>query len=316
MFEQIISEINKYNNVIIFPHTNMDGDSVGSAKALALALKKIGKNVVVLGDEAVPEYVGFLDHEVFATVLPCGFENSLAFAVDCSDNTRIENRMDVWNNCKSHVCIDHHPGENNFAEVIVRDPKASAAAMLVFDFIKELNVSIDKKIAEALYTAILTDTGNFKYSSAGASTLRAVADLYEYGVDHVRICNLVYDNKPLKQVQIETSAINNAEFLANGQAIVSYVRYDYWNKLEAPYSYTENAIDSLRAIKGVEVAAILKEKEPSVFKVSLRSKNGQDVSGIARKYGGGGHKPAAACTLNMPFEEAFELIKKEIVTVL
>lgn len=316
MFESIIAEVNNFNKVIIFPHTNMDGDSVGSAKALALALKQIGKDVIILADEAVPEYVGFLNCNLFVTEIPAGFSNALAFAVDCSDISRIENRIDAWNLCTKRVCIDHHPGEDKFADVIVRSTEASAAALLVFDFLLELKAPIDKEIAEAIYTGILTDTGAFKYANADAATHLAVAKLYEYGINHVAICNAVYENKPYRQAKIEAHALKKAQFVANNRGIVSYVSRHYYKSIDAPYSYTENAIDVLRSIRGVEVAAILKEKERGVFKVSFRSKNGQDVSAIARKYGGGGHKPAAACTLEMPLEEAIELIKKEIIAIL
>ncbi len=314
MFEEIIKFVNQSKTITIFPHTNIDGDAVGSSKALALALIKAGKQVEVLCDEAVPSHVGFLNCDLFKT--DSSFAPDCAFAVDCSDFQRIENRIEVYKNAKYRVCIDHHPGPNDFADVIVRDADAPAAAMLVYKFIKELGVEFDKDIAEALYTGILTDTGAFKYSNTTAETHLVIADLYQYGIDHTSICVNVFDNKPLVQIKLESIASSNMEIFADGKAVISYLNYKEWNSLGAQYSDTDSSIDVIRKIQGTEIAAILKEKEPGVFKLSMRSKSYADVSEIAFKLGGGGHVKAAACTLNMSFEDAYNLVKDEICKVL
>ena len=335
MFERISAKVKDAKSIIIFPHTSMDGDSVACAKALYLAFSAMGKNVVILADEGVPEHVAFLGGKEFITYSKYiadlfvlrytaqfgGTENSdfsydLAFAVDCSDLTRIDNRLDIWNKAKNKVCIDHHPGKDDFADIVVRDEQASAAALLVYKFLKESGITITKEIAEAIYAGIVTDTGAFKYSNADAVTLRTVADLYAYGIDHALICSKIYDNKPLKQLQVESYALVNAKFYCDRKLVISTIPFSYWNSLDIPYSYTESSIDVVRSIKGTEIAVVLKEKLPGVFKASLRAKTYANVANIAERLGGGGHEKAAACTLEMSEEEAKALIVKEVESIL
>lgn len=314
MFEKIIEQLNKAEKITIFPHINMDGDSVGSSKALALALIKYGKTVEILADEQLPDHVAFLDCELFKT--QAGFVPDLAFAVDCSDRKRIEQRLDVWDSAELRACIDHHSGEEGFAEASYIDTEASAAALLVYYFIKELGVEIDRAIAEAVYTGILTDTGSFRYSNTDAETHAAAAELMGFGIDHAAICTAVYDNKAYEQLLIEAYALEHMSLVCGGKAAISYIPCEFRNSINALYSYTESSIDVLRSLRGIEVAAVLKEKDRGVYKVSLRSKSYADIASVAFKLGGGGHKKAAACTLEMPLEEALSLLEKEMQAVL
>ncbi len=335
MFEKIAEQVKNAKSVIIFPHISMDGDSVACAKALYLALSAMGKNVVILADEGVPDHVSFLGGPEFivyskyitdlfimrytahlGTSAPSDFAYDLAIAVDCSDAGRIENRIDIWAKANTTVCIDHHPGNDDFVDYIVRDEKASAAALLVYKFLKESGYKITKEIAEAIYTGIVTDTGAFKYSNADAETLKVAAELYEYGIDHALLCSRIYDNKPLKQLQIESYALVNTKFFCDKKIAISIIPCSYWNSLDVPYSYTESSIDIVRSIQGTEIAIVLKEKSPNVFKASMRAKTYANVQQIAEKLGGGGHEKAAACTLEMSAEEAIALVAKEAESAL
>ncbi len=335
MFEKIAEKVKNAKQIIIFPHTNMDGDSVGCAKALYLAFTALGKDVLIVADEAVPENVSFLGGVEFIgyskyiaellelrykamseDLINPSFTYDLAFAVDCSDESRIQNRMDVWNRAKDSVCIDHHPKGNDIANLTVRDSNAPAAATLVYKFLKESGFRITKEIAEAIYTGVLTDTGGFRYSNTDAETHCMIAELYSYGIDHAKICSAVYDNKPLQQLKLESFALKNTEFFCDDKLAISCIPYRLWSTLQIPYSYTESSIDTVRSIKGVEIAILFKEKAPDVYKVSMRAKNYANVQDIATKLGGGGHKKAAACTLEMPFEEAKAIILEECKAIL
>lgn len=331
MFEKITAKIKESNSIIIFPHTSMDGDSVACSKALYLVLTALGKNVVILTDEAVPDHVSFLGGpefflfnkyiaDLFKLRYQASFNNpldkdfyyDLAIAVDCSDSSRIENRIEIWDKAKYKVCIDHHPGKNDFADIIVRDEKASAAALLIYKLIQESSYILNKDIASAIYTGIITDTGAFKYSNTNADTFKVASELLSYGIDHSYICSKIFDNKPLEQLEIEAYALDNVELFYDGRLAVSSIPYLYWTGKDVPYSYTESSIDIIRSIKGVEIAVLLKEKEPKVFKASLRAKTYANVQQIAQNLGGGGHEKAAACTLEMTLIEAKKTIVNEV----
>lgn len=335
MFEKITAKIKESNNIIIFPHTSMDGDSVACSKALYLVLASLGKNVVIISDEAVPDHVSFLDgpefflynkyisdlfklryQALFNNPLDQDFYYDLAIAVDCSEVSRLENRIEIWDKAKFKVCIDHHPGKNDFADIIVRDEKASAASLLIYKLFKESSYPITKEIANALYTGIVTDTGAFKYSNTDAETFNVAADLLSYGINHSLICSKIFDNKPLAQLEIEAYALDNVELYYDGKLAVSSIPYLYWTGKDVPYSYTESSIDIIRSIKGVEIAVLLKEKEPKVFKASMRAKTYANVQQIAENLGGGGHEKAAACTLEMTLAEAKARIIKETESAL
>ncbi len=314
MFEKIIEQVNKAKTISIFPHSSIDGDGVGSAKALALALAALGKRVEILAGEAVPSHVAFLDCDFFKT--EASFIPELAFAVDCSSLNRIENRLGVWQAAPVRACIDHHPSEAGFAEAMYTDPQASAAALLIYYFIKELGVEIDRDIAEALYTGILTDTGSFRYSNTDPATHTAISELCGLGIDHAAICSAVYENKPLEQLRIEAYAVDHMRLICGGRAVISVIPYDFWNGINAPYSCTESSIDVIRSLRGIEVAAVFKEKEPGVYKLSMRSKSYADIGSLAFRLGGGGHKKAAACTLKLSLKEAEAMLEAELEKIL
>ncbi len=314
MFEEIIEKVKAAEKILVYPHVNMDGDAAGSAKALCLAFRKIGKQAAVLCDSEKPDFLSFLYDDSFVSVPP--FKADLSFAVDFSEEKRMQGREGCFKEAPSSACIDHHVSPGGMADASVIDPNASAAAMLVYKFFLEMGIEPDKDIAEALYTAILTDTGAFKYSNTNAETHRVISELYKYGIDHVKICTAVYETKPQAQLRIESLAMERAEMLEGGKAAVTYITQEDLKEYGARYDYCESAIDYLRTMKDVEAVAIVKEFSEGVFKVSFRGKHYANVRLAAEALGGGGHDRAAGCTLEMTLDEALASVKREIVKTL
>jgi phosphoesterase RecJ-like protein len=312
MFEEIISKVNKAEKILVYPHVNMDGDCCGSAKALCLAFRKMGKDSFVYTDKERPAYLSFMYDDCFVDEAP--FESDLSFAVDLGEDSRLEDRAPDFYKAEATVCIDHHvPGEAKFADARVIDPNASAAGILVFKFFEEMGLVLDKAIAEALYTAILTDTGCFKYSNTDVDTHLTVSKLYAYDIDHVAICNAVYENKPIAQLKLEALAIDRVELLKGGRFALSYISIEDRARFDASYDLTETSVDAIRSIKGAEAVAMIKEKEEGIIKVSFRSKGYVNVRPAAANLGGGGHDKAAACTLNMSLDEAIDTVRSELL---
>jgi len=305
------------DRVVIMTHTNMDGDAIGSALALCHALRRMGKRCVILIEDDIPGYLKFMhDHSghegdpFFVRSMP--FDPELALVVDCGDSGRIEKRLEVFQSCRTKICVDHHMQVGSFADHSVIDPKASATGLLVYELINELGVEIDKEIAEDLYVAILTDTGCFKYSNTTAECHLVTAQLYAYGIDHERLATLIYDTLDMAQIKLEAAIVDWMEVFADGRAVISYVTQEKLRELGAAYDMTGGCIDVLRKISGVEVCAFLKEHEDGSFKLSLRSKGDADVNRVAVKLGGGGHIKASGATLQLPLNEALARTKAGI----
>ena len=165
--------------------------------------------------------------------------------------------------------------------------------------------------AAPLYTGIVTDTGSFQYSNTTGDTHRIAADLLDLGVDHMKVTVALYQNIKRNKLDLEIKILDTMESFAKDQAVIAYVTEDMAEAAGALMEDAESAIDLLRNIEGVEIAALLKQREEGI-KVSLRAKSWGGVDQIAAKFGGGGHKKAAGCTMHMSLKEAWAALKEEI----
>lgn len=318
IWNDVINCIEQHDDIVIMTHTDMDGDAMGSASALCQALRAFGKRCIVLLEDEVPAYLNVIYREkddksidpIFVDTMP--FEASLAIALDCGDESRIAKRIDIYRRAETRVCIDHHLQEGDFAEHSVVNPDMAATGMLIYRLIQALGVKMSRHMAEDLYVAILTDTGRFKYSNTDAEVHRVVAELFGYGIDHVKICNAIYDSHPLPQIKAEGLATKKIELFAEGRAAISFITGEEMEVLGATYDQLDTCIDRIRIIEGVEIAAFLKEKEPGLIKLSLRAKTYANVNRIALALGGGGHEKASGASLHMSFEEAIAKTRAEI----
>ena len=305
----IIQTIKQAQKILIFTHMNMDGDAAGSSCALCRSLRLMGKDCFVLMEDECPGYLKFLDGGTYF-VEAAPWTPDLSIAVDCGDDSRIEKRKEVFHAAEKTVCIDHHMKGASFAQESVVDPEAPAAGSLIFELLQEMNAPVDKETAEALYVAIATDTGSFRYGNTTPQAHLDTAKLYTYGIDHVTLCNRIWGNYPLAQLQLEALAVERAEIFADGLAAISWCTLDDLNALGAKEEHTECCIDRIRSIEGVEAAAFLKEKPDGTIKISLRSKSFADVNAVARAFDGGGHLRASGGRLKgVSMEEAVRLLK-------
>lgn len=315
---EIVNCIKSYDDIVILTHTNMDGDAMGSAAALCHGLRKMGKNAVILLEDAVPGYLSILNHHHGDTVNLPYFVNSmpydakLAIAVDCGDESRIEKRLGVFRDAEKRICIDHHLQKGAFADYSVVDPDLAATGILIYELLKALGTEIDTHIAEDLYVAIVTDTGRFKYSNTTAYVHQVTAELYSYGIDHVKLCNAIFDSYPPAQLKAEGLATEKMKLFADGKGVISSISLSEMQDIGAGYDQIDTCIDRIRIVEGTEMAAFLKEKEPGLIKVSLRAKSYADANRVAISFGGGGHEKAAGATLHMTLEEALNLVQTEI----
>ena len=308
--------------ILIFTHTNPDGDALGSAAALCRVLRKMGKTSWILMDEEVPEYISFMDTEFVTRDKDCLKDHDVSICVDCGEYGRFPALADKFDEGKLHLCVDHHATGDGFGDHYYIDPSEAATCQLIYKLIKELEAAvaegsdaatglIDKTVAESLYTGINTDTGSFQYSNTTADTHAIAADLMAHGIDHTAINVKLYQTIPMTKLKIQAAILQKTEFLFGGKVAVGYVTGQMLEEAGAVLDDAEGTIDMLRNIEGVEIAAFLKEKGEAV-KVSMRAKSYANVAEIVSVFGGGGHVKAAGCTLEMGMDEALDAIKKAI----
>lgn len=316
--------------ILIFTHTNPDGDALGSAAALCRVLRNSGKHAWILLNEEVPHYISFMDTEYITSDINIMDNPDICICVDCSEYSRFSALAQKFDEGRLKLCIDHHATGNGFGDYYYIDSSAAATSELIYELIIEMGVLmsedgnpidrdgrqnidlIDKTIAESIYTGINTDTGSFQYSNTTARTHAIASDLLSRGVNHTAISVALYQTVPMSKLRIQAKILERAELLADGKIAVSCVTGDMLDETGSVLDDAEGSIDLLRNIEGVEIAAFLKEKEDLV-KVSMRAKTYADVSEIAGNFGGGGHVKAAGCTLNMTMDEALKILKKAIM---
>jgi len=318
-FGPIIKEIQDAYRVLIFTHTSMDGDAVGSSLALCRTIRAMGKAAFIILEDEYPDYLLFLKEEMggMPYFLPeAPYTADLAIAVDFSSEDRLENRKEPFFAAKKRVCIDHHLGTEEFVDAAVIDPSAAAAGLLVLEMFEQAGIPIDKKSAECIYIAILTDTGSFRYSNCDRRAMDAVARLYDYNIDNAALCSAIYDNYPIAQLRLESLALDRLTIFADGEACISWCTIEDIERLGAKYEYADTCIDRIRSVAGVEIAAFVKEKTPGVFKVSLRAKSYGDVNTVAMYFGGGGHVKASGCTLKGSLDDVLAKMSEAIAAIL
>ncbi len=312
--EQIASKLKSAETILLYPHVIMDGDTLGSSIALCAALRKIGKKVHILIEDQIPSYLLFLEKDY------CTFDQNIldapdiSISVDCSDIERFVMRKDKFLTGKFSICLDHHRTNNYFGEMNYIDANAGATGEIVYHLIKAMGIDLNVEMAEAIYTAITTDTGNFQYTNTTKTTHLITADLFDIGIDLEKISVEVYQNIRHEKLKIMNEVINTIEMLCDGKADIAFVTQEMLEKTGALMEETEGIIETLRNISGVEISAFLKEIRPNEIKVGLRSKTYGDVSAIAQSFGGGGHKKAAGCTLNTTLQEAKRKISEVIIS--
>lgn len=306
-------DFKKWERMIVLPHIHPDGDTLGSSVALRAFLKLQGLETYIVNDDRIPANLCFLNQEGFMSSeafesLNWEKESYGVFVVDGSDLTRVADRIAIYDNASDKLCIDHHVTNTEFADYLWLEHEASSTGELVYKLIRSCNVEVDKSMAEALYVAISTDTGSFKYDNTSSETLRTVAALMDTGFDMQKVIVEVYQNKELDQVRLMQIALNHLKMAFDGKVGMTYITQEDIEKMGIKLVDTDGICESIRDIAGLEVAIFLREVKPGSFKVSTRSKYEFDVAAFSLEFGGGGHKKAAGFTLNMDCETAMETI--------
>ena len=295
--------IKTHDDFLLIAHVSPDGDALGSCLALYCALLSLGKCAQVVCEEPVPHTYRFLPH-ADSVLLPVEAKPAkTVIAVDCADILRTGACKVLFQAAEHTLCIDHHEtnplyADENFVEIV------AATGELIFRVLCALHVVVDADIATCLYTALACDTGNFAYSNTTPDTFRIMAELLESGIDLPEVNRRLFRSEPIRKARLRARAIEKLQLSSSDRIGVAPLALTDFADCGATGEDNEGVIDAIRDIDTVEVAAVLRECKDGAIRVSLRAKHDADVSTVAKRFGGGGHRRAAGCTLYVSLAEA------------
>jgi len=298
-----------HRKFLLTTHVNPDGDGLGSEVAVAMWLRSLGKSAHALNDSLVPEAYLFLTRE---TTLEA-FEPELAerrfaecdavIVLDTSNRQRVGRVAPLLDRLPIAV-VDHHVSHAGFGQVNVIEPEASSTGEIVYDLIRESGAALTPTIAEALYVALMTDTGSFRYSNTDSHAHRMAAELLGHGLDPQRIHAQVHAHASAGRLRFFGEVLSRLELLDDGRLAVMEASPEQFQRHGLTGADTEGLVDMPRNISGVDVVALFSEVEPGKVKVSLRSTGRIAIDAVCSRLGGGGHPHAAGVLLRGTRAEA------------
>lgn len=304
----ILKDIQNIQTIYITGHTNPDGDCIGSTFGFALAMADLGKTPVILLEDYdekfnILEGREYVYHGNYDELMP-----DIMFSIDCSEINRLGDAAQVYGRAKYTYNIDHHISNTNFGDVNIVNGSASSACEVVYELINNM-VTMNKNIATALYTGILTDTGGFKHKSTMERTHQIAGKLVSCGVDTPFIHTKIFMEHNMITAKLLGKAINNMSL----EECISYtyITLEDLKECDATSKNTSGIVDYLINTEGAEVALFARQVDENTVKISLRSKE-LDVNEVAGLYGGGGHKLASGATIAGNIFEIVENVVKEL----
>ncbi|OGS49644.1 MAG: hypothetical protein A3J79_13175 [Elusimicrobia bacterium RIFOXYB2_FULL_62_6] len=297
-------------------HVNPDGDTIGSMLAFSSVLRRLGKQVYLFSNDPVPENLGFLPNSrtIRTGRLPQGRKFDAAILLECSTPGRGGDIAAALKASRKVVNIDHHKTSVLYGDVNIVEPHSSSTAEIVHRLFYNMGVKITKAEAACLYVGIVTDTGRFHFPATSPRTLETASRLLETGFNFSRINDFLYSTKSYPALRILGRTLESLELLAGGRLAFMTLTAKDFADCKASAQHTENAINFGMMPPGVKAAALFRA-DGDLLGVTFRSK-GLDVSALAHDLGGGGHRHAAGCKLELGMEEAKKIVRAGMMKLL
>ena len=307
--DDILKKIKETEKIVIVTHESPDGDAIGSSLAIKLILEKIGKKPVVL----VPKMAKIFNFLPGVKDIKNQTEEKfdLAISVDASDVKRIAGR-EVFEEADFKIVIDHHGSNNMFGDLNFVNPVSPACCQIIAGMCEYYQIKLDKDIATCIMAGIITDTGGFRHKGVTNETFEFAADCLRLGVDISLLYNKLLCTSTLSSFELGKIAVNRLEILEKGKIAFTYTTEEDNIKVDAQTGDHEGIVDNGLRIEDVEVSIYLREKEPNVYKISMRTKEYVNASSVCFKFNGGGHIRAAGGIIEDNIENAKARIISEV----
>lgn len=292
------------SSILLLTHSSPDGDALGSTAAFKLILQKMGKQPDCFVEDTFPKNFPHLE-AYFTIAKETEKVYDLVILLDCADKTRTGF---CYPAPKKIACIDHHISNPKSCDINLVDAEKAATAELVYHLMKEWNIPCDGKIAAAIYTGILTDTGGFLFQNTTKETHEAAADLLSYPFDRNKIVRVSILEKSLTYSTLYAHLFDTLIHFKDQKAVIGFIDNATYQRLQVTTDDTEGLSGVLRNITGIECGILITEREPGFFKGSIRTNETYDANLLAQIFGGGGHKRAAGFRSTLSFPEIKEKI--------
>ncbi len=316
--EQVAAELRSRERFLLTAHEGPDGDALGSLLGMHHLLTQLGKDSVMFmaaKEFPLPIEYRFLPLEEVFHEAPADMADRTIVFLDCGNIDRMPVEF-LTNGDNFRINVDHHHDNTLFGDVNLVETAASSTAEIVYRLAILLGVEITPEIASALYVGLVTDTGKFMYENTNAGTHRIAAELIDAGVAVDETYRRLYEHVPVEKLRLLSRALDSIQRYCDERLVVTYITDADYEASGAGAEMTEGIIDHLRSIEGTKVAALIRDQGDrgrAARKVSLRSSGGElDVSAIARKHGGGGHKRAAGFSTDLELDELVSFLCGEV----
>lgn len=300
--------LKSHDDYLILTHRRPDGDAVGSAVALCLGLRAVGKRAFIWAN---PQFTPRYAHRLQGLVTDCVCETATVISVDMATEGLLPLNGAQFAG-KIRFCIDHHPSNTDYAEYTHLQADRAACGEIIWELLEALGAEITAAMAEAVYIAVSTDTGCFRFANTTAHTFMTAAKAVEHGADIAPINRELFEIKSRGRLQLESRIMANMEFFAGGTVAIACLPQTWVEELEV----TEDDLDSIsgfpRTVDGVQIGVLIRDSEPGRAKMSVRTAAGFDASRYCAQLGGGGHHAAAGCSVEGTLTDG----KKAIMNVL
>jgi len=316
---KVILQDDSVKNILILPHNMPDGDTLGSCIGMFHLVKYFGKKGYIVLNDGIPSNLSFLfenEARCLTTEQVEGVSFDACISVDSGEIKLFEDRIDLFQSGRHSINIDHHKTNSYYAQLNIIDVEASSTGEIIYMLYEALDCPLDAVSAEALYAAIVTDTGSFRYSNTRPVTFSICRKLQETGFDFNRLNVEIFQNKSYEKLLLLNKVFETLILYADGKCGVIKLSKDLIDSLSLHEYDTDGIVEFVRDIKGVEVVVFIRHLGGIAHKVSMRSKYDFDVSEIALKFKGGGHKKAAGFKMDQPIEVIESLVVDAISAAL
>lgn len=296
------------DNILLLSHAHPDGDTLGSATALAHALSAMGKKVKVDCGDPIPKDFTFM----FKGLAQEDFEPELIAAIDVADIKLLGREYEGTYGGRIELCIDHHGSNMLYADKVCLEADSASTAEMIYLLLKEMGAEFTPVMASCLFTGVSTDTGCFRFSNTTVRTFEIAAELAKMGADTYNIIQVFFETKTKTFAALERLALETMRLYCSDKCALMCVTQDMYKRSGSDESEVDRLSNLPRQIEGVLVGVTMRELKDGSFKASVRTHGDIDASEICRRLGGGGHMGAAGCTLYGTKQQAINSLLKEI----
>ena len=307
--DQLRELCDEHQQIMVLGHKDADGDTLGCSLAFAEALRAQGKHVTVVMPQPLSQkYAWMPGFDRIVERPPLDADIRLVLFFDTGNMERSGSAVEHIADHATIVNVDHHPSNSRFGDVNIVDPEASAVGQMCLDMLEHFGWRITPAMANNLYTALMTDTGGFRHENTTPRALRDASRLAALGADPSYVASMVYKSRPLSTVKLSALAIAGMQVEMDGRLAWAKVTRRMLREAGAMMAESEDIIDTLNSLAGLDVAIIFKEIGTRLTKISVRSRGAVDAAMLCGQFGGGGHLRAAGAEVPMRLDEAIPAV--------